>query len=198
MEMLDTSFVDKINTFGGAAVVIVTYLFGEHWTLFGAFLLLNLFDVVTGIAKSKILKTESSAQGLKGVVKKFGSWCMIALAFLMSPLFNEIGETINVDIHEFTPFIGYMVLAMLIINEFRSVMENLVECGVTIPPIIISGFAILEKVAADKQASYYDGNLSISKKSDEPYQVQIDTPIDEIEKKDTVKLRITTVEDEED
>lgn len=198
VDMVDVSFVDKFNALGGALVVFASYIFGEHWMLFAAFLALNLIDFITGLAKSKILKTESSNAGLKGIVKKFMYWCMIAVSFLMTPLFNEIGEAIDVDVTAFTPLIGYMVLAMLIINEFRSVLENLVESGVNVPPIMIKGFAIFEKLVVAKEDRFFDGQLDVTKNGDDHYHVNISTPVEEIEKKDSVTLRIRTVDDEED
>lgn len=198
MDMLDVSFVDKVNTITGALVVIASYIFGEHWTLFGAFLLLNVLDYFTGLTKSKILKNESSSAGLKGILKKFGYWCLLVVAFIMSPILNEIGAAIGIDIKIFTPFIGYMVLAMLIVNEFRSVLENLVECGINVPTVLVKGLAVFEKKVNDAQDFMFDGHIDVDKKSDSKYSVKLDTPVGELEKRDTVTLKIRTISDDED
>ena len=46
----------------------------------------------------------------------------------------------------FLNVIGWWVLAMLIINEARSILENLVELGVKVPEVLIKGLAITEKL----------------------------------------------------
>lgn len=42
--------------------------------------------------------------------------------------------------------IGWWVLAMLIVNEARSILENLVEMGYKVPEMLIKGLAVTEKL----------------------------------------------------
>lgn len=197
MEHVDMSFLDGVNAALGAVVVVASYIFGEHWTLFAAFLVLNIFDYITGLIKAKILKNENSHDGLRGIIKKFSYWCMIAVAFLMSPVFNELGNAIGADVSLFSPAIGYMVLAMLIMNEFRSVLENLYQCGVNVPIVILKGLAIFEKTASDIQEKMFDGNLEIHTQleSEDRYQIDLNTTGQELEQKDFVTLKICTVDE---
>lgn len=141
-------FIDKYNVFVGVAVTIFTYVFGEHWVLFLAYLLLNIGDWLTGWLKSRINGTSSSYVGLKGIIKKLGYWMMIALAFGMSVLFIEIGEVIGMNLG-ITVAIGWFVLANLTINELRSIIENFVEAGYQVPHILRKGLAVAEE-ALDK------------------------------------------------
>lgn len=201
MELLDVSVVDKFNTIGGAFVVLATYFFGEHWMLFAAFLVLNIMDYVTGVIKSRISHTESSSAGLKGIVKKFSYWIMIILSFGLSPIINEIGTIMEVDLSLLSPIFGWYVLAVLSVNEVRSILENLVESGVNVPTVLVKGMAVLDKVvqAQEKLIVGVDGDLDINKNASaaEKYKVDIQTPIEELEAKNTVTLRIRTVSEEE-
>lgn len=199
MEPVDLSFIDEINAAFGIVAVIASYIFGDHWILFVAFIGLNILDYITGLIKAKIRKTESSVMGLKGILKKFGYWCIILVAFIMTPIFNELGELIGADVSFFTPMIGYMVLAMLIMNEFRSVLENLYESGVNVPTIILKGLAIFEKAADDVQARIFDGHLEVHTQFEDNgrYQVSMDTSDKELEQKDSVTLKIRTIDEED-
>lgn len=196
MKVIDFSFIDETNTVLGAIVVVLDYIFGDHWLLFLAFLFFNILDYITGIAKSKVLKTESSTGGLLGILKKFSYWVILMMAFLMSPVFNELGEVIGADISWFTPVIGYMILAMLIMNEFRSVLENLYTCGVDVPPLLMNGLAVFEKAATDVQTKLFDGVLNVHGEhlEDNKYTVQIDMTNQELKDKDTVVLKINTID----
>lgn len=143
MEYLDP-LVDKFNVFGGVLIAILTYILGDHWVLFVGFLILNVGDYITGCLKSRINKMSNSVKGLQGVLKKLGYWIMILLAFGMSVIFIEIGKIIGINL-TITEFIGWFVLASLIINECRSIIENLVECGYHIPKILTSGLEIANR-----------------------------------------------------
>lgn len=197
MEPVDLSFIDEVNTVIGGGVVVLSYVFGTYWLLFLAFILLNIIDWITGIIKAKVFKVESSAAGIKGVMKKLAYWIMIAVAFLMTVVFNELGKIIGADISQFSPLIGYMVLAMLIVNEIRSILENLYQCGVDVPPILLKGLAVFEKVALDAQSKIFDGKLEIRSNTENPFHVKIDTPTEELEHKDSVTLMIQTVSDDD-
>lgn len=199
MELIDLSVADKFNAIGGTVVVIATYIFGEHWVLFAAFLALNILDYITGVIKSKIKSTESSSAGLKGILKKFSYWVCITIGFGLVPILNELGAIMDIDLSMLSPIFGWYLLAVLAINEARSVLENLVECGVAVPAILIKGMAITQKVieAQEKFIASIDGDLKIDKNAEEKYKVDITTEPEELEKKDVVTLRIRTIDEED-
>lgn len=197
MELIDVSVIDKFNTIGGAFVLMATYIFGEHWILFAAFLILNIVDYITGVLKSKILKTESSSAGLKGIVKKFMNWIMIMLGFGLIPIMNEIGAIMDLDLSMLSPVFGWYLLAVLAINEVRSILENIVECGYNVPAILIKGLAVSEKLLKSKEDLFFDGDLSIDPHAEERYKVNMKTSPEELETKDMVTLRIRTTDEED-
>ena len=69
--------IDVYNAIVGTVVAVLSYILGEHWILFVAFLLLNIADWLTGWMKSRMAKKENSVKGWKGVLKKLGYWLMI-------------------------------------------------------------------------------------------------------------------------
>jgi phage-related holin len=92
------------------------------------------------------MKTESSVVGLKGIIKKLGYWVIIAMAFLIADIFVLMGRDIlNMNL-DFLMLIGWFTLACLMVNEARSILENLVECGYEVPSVLIQGLAVTEKL----------------------------------------------------
>ena len=81
--------IDVYNAIVGTVVAVLSYILGEHWILFVAFLLLNIADWLTGWMKSRMAKKENSVKGWKGVLKKLGYWLMIMVAFGASAVFIE-------------------------------------------------------------------------------------------------------------
>lgn len=141
-----TNVLDTYNVVTGAAVAILSAIFGPHWYLFAAFLLLNALDWITGWYKSRKLHKESSNVGLAGIAKKAGYWIIVLLAFLMAYIFNELGkELLNINL-SFMTLLGWFTLACLLVNEIRSILENLVEIGCNVPNILIKGLAVTEKL----------------------------------------------------
>ena len=138
------AIIDGYNAIAGAIVAVLSYILGEHWILFAAFLLLNVADWITGWMKSKMANKENSVRGWKGVLKKLGYWIMIMVAFVASAIFIEIGKAIGVDLG-ITTLLGWFVLASLLINEIRSILENFVEAGFNVPIILIKGLEVADK-----------------------------------------------------
>ena len=137
--------IDGYNTLAGSVIAVLSYFLGEHWMLFLAFLLLNFGDWVTGWMKSRMAGKENSVKGWQGVLKKLGYWIMIMVAFGASAVFIEIGKTIGVDLG-ITTLLGWFVLASLIINEIRSIVENFVEAGYNVPSILVNGLEVADKI----------------------------------------------------
>lgn len=139
------AIIDGYNAITGAVVAVLSYILGEHWLLFVAFLALNVADWLTGWMKSRMAGKENSVAGWKGVLKKLGYWLMIMVAFGAGAVFIEIGRSIGVDLGV-TTLLGWFVLASLIINEVRSILENFVEAGYNVPGILISGLKVADKI----------------------------------------------------
>lgn len=137
---------DKVNMFYGAIATVGVAVFGKYWFLFAGFLLMNVVDYGTGWIKAKFYnKNESSAIGAKGVLKKVCYWVVIGIAFFISFCFIDMGEMLGIDL-SFVQLFGWFTLATYLINEVRSILENLIEMNVKIPAFLIAGLDITEKL----------------------------------------------------
>lgn len=140
------SFIDRYNAVVGAAVTIMTAVFGIYWYIFAGYLLCNVLDWLTGWYKSRKLGKESSKTGLEGILKKMGYWVIILVAFLIPSLFIHLGQDMLGVNLEFLTLLGWFTLASLLVNEIRSILENLVECGYNVPDFLVKGLAVTEKL----------------------------------------------------
>ncbi len=137
--------IDTYNAMIGAAVAVLSYVLGPHWFLFAIFLLLNVFDWITGWIKSKKTGKTSSKAGLWGIMKKFGYWMLIIASFSITAGFTELGSILGMDLGV-TTLLGWFVLASLLVNEARSICENLVEMGINVPTILAKGLQAANRV----------------------------------------------------
>lgn len=138
------SITDSYNAFVGTIIAVLTMVLGEHWYIFAAFLLLNIIDWLTGWMKSRINGVENSTAGWKGVLKKIGYWLMIAVAFAIAAALIEVGEVIGIDLG-ITTLLGWFVLASLIVNEARSIVENFIEAGYDVPKVLTTGLQVADE-----------------------------------------------------
>ena len=137
---------DKVNMIYGFVATIGVAIFGKYWFLFAGFLILNFVDYLTGYCKAKFYnKNESSAIGAKGIFKKVFYWVVIGVAFFVSYCFVYMGEIIGINL-EFVQLFGWFTLATYLINEIRSILENLVEMKVKVPAFLVNGLDIAQKL----------------------------------------------------
>lgn len=140
------SFTNAYNLVLGTIVTAMTALFGVYWYIFAAYLFFNIADWLTGWYRSRKKKKESSRVGLKGILKKLGYWIIIAVAFLMSSVFVHLGKDILGINLDFLMMVGWFTLACMMVNEVRSILENLVECGYNVPAVLINGLEVADKM----------------------------------------------------
>lgn len=146
-----SKILDGYNVMVGSIVALGTALFGAYWYLFAGLLLCNVLDWLTGWYKARILKTETSKVGLQGIIRKLGYWIIILISFLLPKMFMSIGkEMFGIELG-FMTMLGWFTLATLLVNEIRSILENLVESGYEVPTILIRGLAVTEKLIQAKQ-----------------------------------------------
>lgn len=132
---------NKFSSFLGIICATITDILGVHWILFLGYLILNVLDYLTGTIKAKIKKQENSNKGLLGIIKKICYWILISVAFLISYLLVDIGNCININL-EFVMLFGWFTVACLIVNEARSIIENLIEIGIKVPDFLSKGLEI--------------------------------------------------------
>ena len=160
-------FVDRYNAIVGGVAAVLTAILGTYWYLFAGYLVLNILDWLTGWHRAVVLHQSSSDKGIKGIIKKTGYWVIICVAFLIPSLLIGLGrDLINTDL-SFLTLLGWLTLAMLIVNEARSILENLVETGYNVPDFLVKGLEVTAKMIGQKAMKEIP--------SDELKEITIDT-----------------------
>ena len=153
------TFEHKIKYLISCIIGVLSAIFGDFWFLFVFLLGLNIIDYLTGILKARYLKKESSKRAMKGFIKKFLIWCLVFMGFGLGLAFQKIGDLIGINLHMMIA-IGWGLLVHCIINEFRSILENMVELdkGYLVPNWLIKGLEVTNKIM-DKKANSMVENL---------------------------------------
>lgn len=106
-------------------------------------------DYISGVSAAYIRGELSSKTGLKGIIKKVGYIGVVIVAAVMDWVLFSGLKGVGVDI-EMSYYLGLIVTIWLIINECISVLENLGEIGVPLPPFLIKAINKLKKHLEDK------------------------------------------------
>ena len=138
------------NIIIGTVLTYIITIFEQYGLIMFTFLIFNVLDWMTGTMKARLLGKESSIDGLKGVCKKLGYWVLILVAFLVGENLMLLGNNLGVNLGV-ADYIGWLTLAMLLVNEARSIIENLLEMDVYVPKVLTRGLEVAQDTLEDKR-----------------------------------------------
>ena len=96
----------------------------------------NLIDYFTGIAASKFRKQQiDSYKGIRVIAKKICMWLLVGVGVIVDQLLSYSAGVIGITL-PFTFLVACVVAIWLICNEIISILENINDIGVTLPPFL--------------------------------------------------------------
>ena len=113
-----------IKLISGSVATIFVYLLGGLDIALQSLLVVIVLDYITGVSKGYVTKKLNSNKGFKGIVKKLGMLCMVALSVIVDRIMGDSG------------LIRTMVIYCLVANEGLSMLENLAEMDILVPEIL--------------------------------------------------------------
>lgn len=134
---------------------ILAYISAKLGFLFPALLLLMgmmVVDYVTGMMASKAEATDhpgdpaygwNSKKGARGIIKKVGYLCVIAVAMVVDYVIINVAGTMGYDMPVAAVF-GLMVTIWYLLNEMLSVIENAGRMGAPVPAWLAKYIAVLK------------------------------------------------------
>lgn len=97
----------------------------------------NIIDYITGLIASKYRQEQiNSYKGMRGIIKKVCMWLLVVVGAMVDVLIQYAAETMGLAIH--IPFIvATLVAVWIVVNEIISILENLVDISIDLPPFLI-------------------------------------------------------------
>ncbi len=115
----------------------------------------NLIDYFTGLAASKFRKQEiDSYKSIRGIAKKICMWLLVGVGVIVDQLLSYSAGVIGITL-PFTFLVACVVAIWLICNEIISILENINDIGVTLPPFLQPIVSNL-KSQVEKKTSFED------------------------------------------
>ncbi len=109
----------------------------------------NLVDYLTGLmAAPHRGEHPNSYKGFNGIAKKICMWILVGVGAMIDVLITYAAEQVSPGFME--PFIVAIVVAIwLAFNEMISILENIRDIGVVLPPFLVKLVKMLKKKTED-------------------------------------------------
>ncbi len=110
----------------------------------------NVIDYATGLlAVPYRTETISSYKGIRGIIKKVCQWLLVLVGAWVDILINYAIECAGIDFA--IPFVVATIVAVwLVVNEIISILENMLDIGVRMPPFLLPIVKYIRKQVEDK------------------------------------------------
>lgn len=97
----------------------------------------NLIDYFTGLCAAKYRNEEvNSYKGIRGIIKKICMWLLVLVGWMVDMAINYASTYAGLGIR--LPYIVATIVAVWIVfNEIISILENMLDIGVSIPPFLL-------------------------------------------------------------
>lgn len=115
-----------IQDIASVVCTVGIYLFGGLDIALQSLLVVIIIDYLTGVASAIYNKELNSKTGLKGILKKFGYLCVVALSVIIDRITGTSGVIRN------------LVIYFFVANDGLSIVENLAQMGVKLPEKLIN------------------------------------------------------------
>ena len=130
----------KENVVKGAVAVAVgglTACLGDLAIPIYVLVACNVIDYATGLMSAKARGEQiSSYKGIQGIAKKIGQWLLVLVGWLLDVLIAYAVHHISADLS--VPVIVAIIVAVWLgFNEVISILENLGDMGVPMPPFLM-------------------------------------------------------------
>lgn len=128
--------MDKIKAICSSVFGLLTGLMGALAVPVILLVLSNIIDYATGLAASRYRKQQiSSYKSIRGITKKVCMWLLICVGAIMDQLIVYACGQVYLAV-PFDFAIACIVAIWLICNEIISILENMQDIGVKLPPFL--------------------------------------------------------------
>lgn len=97
----------------------------------------NVIDYITGLfAASKRTGQISSYKSIRGIIKKVCMWLLVIVGALLDVLINYAVQSAGIEF-KIKFLVAIIVAIWLVINEVISILENMIDIGIHMPPFLM-------------------------------------------------------------
>lgn len=147
-----TKTIYAVQAVASGILAWISSKLGILFPVLGVLFLLMVLDYITGMMASKTEALEhpddpnygwSSKKGVKGIIKKVGYLCIIAVAMIVDFIILRVAYQLGIEVHG-KAYFGLLVAVWYILNEMLSIIENSGRMGSNVPDWLSKYIAVLK------------------------------------------------------
>lgn len=132
--------MEKITKIKLGIIVVFSAIFDALGVLAWPILALvgcNIIDYITGLIASPYRQQDiNSYKSIRGIAKKVCMWLLVLVGWIMDMLIQHTLAQAGIDVN-IPCIVATLVAVWLATNEMISILENMVDIGVKIPPFLL-------------------------------------------------------------
>jgi len=137
--------IDKIKITFVTVFSVVNGWLGSLAIPFYFLLLTNLLDYVTGVVAAACRgERVNSERGFQGIAKKVCMWLLVVVGYIVDYLIIAMGHTLHIELG-FQCLFAVAVIFWLLANELISILENIHDIGVPMPPFLMKAVKFIKE-----------------------------------------------------
>lgn len=149
IKVMFTALIGMVSSLLGVLFIPVMLLVGT-----------NVIDYVTGLMASQNRGEKvKSYKSIRGIIKKVCMWLLVVVGAIVDQLLLYSANTIGITL-PFTFLVACIVAIWLICNELLSILENISDIGVKLPPFLLTIVSYVKDQAEIK------GKINTDKKTE--------------------------------
>jgi len=133
-----------------AVLALISSVLGVLYVPVLLMVLCNIIDYATGLmAVSGRKEVLSSYKSIRGIMRKVSMWLLVVVGAIVDELLKFAANTAGVEVP--VDFLVACVVAIWIIcSELISILENMVDIGVKLPPFLLPIINLIQKQTEEK------------------------------------------------
>lgn len=151
--------MEHINGIKATITAIAAFISSVLGILYVPVLLMvacNIIDYVTGLmAVSQRKEGLSSYRSIRGIMKKVCMWLLVMIGAITDELIKYAAQTVGVEL-PITFLLGCVVAIWIICSELISILENISDIGVSLPPFLMPIIEQIKRETEEKVKVEYE------------------------------------------
>ena len=136
--------IDAIKAFFVTVFTVLSSVLGMLTVPFLLLVVTNVIDYVTGLIAAKHRGEKiTSFKGGWGIVKKIMMWLLVAVGSIVDYILLTMGQTLHLNVSVGSA-VALIVIFWLMANELISILENIDEVGVPLPPFLMKLVSLIK------------------------------------------------------
>lgn len=133
-----------------AVFALISAVLGDLYIPVILMVLCTVIDYATGLmAVSQRDEKLSSYRSIKGIMKKVCMWLLVVVGAIVDELIEYASATAGITL-PVTFLVACVVAIWIICSELISILENMIDIGVVLPPFLMPIIKLIQKQTEEK------------------------------------------------